>query len=111
MESVFRTKLEGLKAKHPSVGDVRGKGMFWGVELVKNRATKEPFGTFKDKAARKPLVVDQVVAKCMEQGVSLVGWISHLVLAPPLILTEGQLDECIAALDTALAITDALVEA
>ena len=110
MESVFRAKLEGLKARHPSVGDVRGKGMFWGVELVKNRTTKAPFGSFKDKAARKPLVVDQVVAKCMEQGVSLVGWISHLVLAPPLILTEGQLDECIAALDIALAITDALVE-
>jgi taurine--2-oxoglutarate transaminase len=45
----------------------------------------------------------------MEQGVSMVGWISHLVLAPPLILTEGQLDECIAALDEALKITDALV--
>ena len=85
--------------------------MFWGVELVKNRSTKAPFGTFKDKTARKPMPIDQVVAKCAEQGVSLVGWISHLVLAPPLILTEGQLDECVAALDVALAVTDALVEA
>jgi taurine--2-oxoglutarate transaminase len=111
MEAVFRTKLEALKSRHPSVGDVRGKGMFWGIELVKNRTTKTPFNTFKDKAGRKPMAIDQVVAKCAELGVSLVGWISHLVLAPPLILTESQLDEGIAALDTALTITDALVEA
>lgn len=110
MESVFRTKLEALKARHPSVGDVRGKGMFWGIELVKDRTTKEPFGSYRDKIDRKPLVIDQVVAKCAEQGVSLVGWISHLVLAPPLILTESQLDECITALDVALTITDALAK-
>ncbi len=110
MESVFAAKLNALKDKHPSVGDVRGKGMFWGVELVKNRTTKEPFGSFKDKVARKPMPIDQVVAKCAEMGVSVVGWISHLVLAPPLILTEAQLDEAIAALDAAFAITDALVE-
>jgi taurine--2-oxoglutarate transaminase len=37
----------------------------------------------------------------------MIGWMSHLVLAPPLILTEGQLDDCIAALDEALKIPDA----
>jgi len=109
MESVFRVKLNGLKDRHPSVGDVRGKGMFWAVELVKNRTTKEPFGTFKDKFARKPMVIDQVVAKLAEQSVSMIGWMSHLVIAPPLILTEGQLDDCISALDEALKVTDALV--
>ena len=110
MEAVFREKLEGLKARHPSVGDVRGKGMFWAIELVKNRTTKEPFSTSKDKATRQPMLIDQVVAKCVEQGVSLIGWISHLVLAPPLILTDAQLDECIAALDVALKIADAQAE-
>jgi taurine--2-oxoglutarate transaminase len=109
MESVFASRLGALKERHPSVGDVRGKGMFWAIELVKNRATKEPFGTFKDKYNRKPMVIDQVVAKLAEQGVSMIGWMSHLVLAPPLILTEGQLDDCIAALDEALKVTDALV--
>ena len=110
MEAVFREKLEGLKARHPSVGDVRGKGMFWASELVKNRTTKEPVSTSKDKATRQPMLIDQVVAKCVEQGVSLIGWISHLVLAPPLILTDAQLDECIAALDVALKIADAQAE-
>jgi len=110
MEPVFAAKLGALKDRHPSVGDVRGKGMFWALELVKDRASKEPFGTFKDKYARKPMVIDQVVAKLAEHGVSMIGWMSHLVLAPPLILTEGQLDDCVAALDEALKITDALAK-
>jgi taurine--2-oxoglutarate transaminase len=41
----------------------------------------------------------------------MIGWMSHLVVAPPLIITEDQLDECIAALDVALKITDDLVTA
>ena len=107
--AVFEKKLRALQDKHPSVGDVRGLGLFWALELVKNRSTKEPFGTFHDKYARKPMVIDSVTAKCAEHGVSMIGWMSHLVLAPPLVITESQLDECIAALDVALAITDAQV--
>jgi len=103
-------KLEALKAKHPSIGDVRGKGLFWGVELVKNRETKEPFNTMADKVEGKPLVVDQVAAKMMTMGVSQQAWVSHFVIAPPLIVTEVELDYGIGALDEALAIADALVE-
>ena len=108
---VLGVKLRALKDRHPSVGDVRGLGLFWGIELVKNRATKEPFGTFHDKYARKPMLIDQVTGELMKQGVYSVGWISHLVLAPPLIVTEAQLDEAVAALDVALKITDAQVQA
>lgn len=107
----FGEKLKALAERHPSVGDVRGLGMFWAIELVKNRQTKEPFNTFHDKFARKPMLVDQVSAKLMEQGVYAVGWMSHFVLAPPLIITEAELDECIAAFDKALAIADAAVVA
>lgn len=109
--AAFGKKLKALADRHPSVGDVRGLGLFWSIELVKNRATKEPFGTFQDKYARKPMVVDQVSAKLMEKGVYAIGWMSHFVLAPPLVVTEAELDECIAAFDQALTITDALVTA
>jgi taurine--2-oxoglutarate transaminase len=108
--SKFGEKLKKLKDRHKSVGDVRGLGMFWAVDLVKNRETKEPFGNFKDKVNRKPMVVDQVQAKLMEQGVYCIGWMSHFVIAPPLIITEEQMDQAIAAFDKALEITDALVE-
>jgi taurine--2-oxoglutarate transaminase len=111
MGEVVKTKFAALKDRHPSIGDVRGLGLFWAIELVKNRATKEPFGTFHDKYARKPMVIDQVTGALLKEGVSMIGWMSHLVVAPPLIITEDQLDECIAALDVALKITDDLVTA
>lgn len=107
--ALLGAKLRGLAERHPCVGDVRGIGMFWAIELVKNRATKEPFNVPQDKFAKRPLVVDQVTAECTKQGVSVMGWVSHLVVAPPLIIDEAQIDEAIAALDSALAIADAKV--
>jgi taurine--2-oxoglutarate transaminase len=47
----------------------------------------------------------------MKRGVSVLAWVSHLVIAPPLIATETQIDEAVAALDGALAIADAQVAA
>lgn len=110
LEPYVREKLNALKEKHPSIGDVRGLGLFWGVELVKNHKTKEPFNTMRDKVEGKPLVVDQIAAKMMGMGVAQQAWISHFVIAPPLIVTKEELDFGINALDEALAIADALVE-
>lgn len=109
MGALLGKKLRALAEKHPCVGDVRGLGLFWAVELVKDRTTKEPFNTPQDKAARKPLVIDQVSAEMAKRGVTVLAWVSHLVIAPPLIITEEQLDEGIAALDAALSVADALV--
>jgi taurine--2-oxoglutarate transaminase len=111
LEPYVREKLEALKARHPSVGDVRGIGLFFAVEIVKNRATREPFNTMRDKVEGKPLVVDQIAAKMMAQGVSIQAWVSHFVIAPPLIVTKEELDLGIAALDEHLSVADALVEA
>jgi taurine--2-oxoglutarate transaminase len=111
LEPYVREKVEALKAKHPSVGDVRGLGLFFGVEIVKNRVTKQPFNTMRDKVEGKPLVVDQIAARMMAQGVSIQAWVSHFVIAPPLIVTKEELDLGIAALDEHLSIADALVEA
>ncbi len=108
---VLGGKLRALAEKHPSVGDVRGLGLFWCVDLVKDRATKEPFNTPQDKAAKKPLVIDAVAAEMTKRGVTVLSWVSHLVIAPPLIVTEEQIDEGIAALDAALAVADARVSA
>ncbi len=102
-------KLQSMKARHPSVGDVRGRGLFWAVDLVKDRANKTRFNDQSDKLAGKPLVIDQVTGKMMSLGVSCLGWVSHLVIAPPLIITEEELDAGLRALDEALAISDAAV--
>jgi len=100
-------KLKALPARHPSIGDVRGIGAFWAVELVKDKQTKQPFNTMLDKVEGKPLVVDQVAAEALKRGVALQAWVSHFVIAPPLIIEESEVDEGVAALDAALSIADA----
>jgi taurine---2-oxoglutarate transaminase len=100
-------RLREIQSRHRSVGEVRGLGLFAGVELVKNRATRAPFNSEDDKLAGRPLVVDQVTAAMMKEGVYCVGWISHLVIAPPLIVTREELDHGLEVLDRALAVADA----
>jgi taurine---2-oxoglutarate transaminase len=109
MGAYLGEKLHGLKAKHPSIGEVRGIGLFWGVELVKDQQTKEPFNTWQEKLDGKTLVVDQVAAKMLAQGVVMQAWMSHFVLAPPLIVEKEQIDVAVAALDDALNFADGLL--
>jgi taurine--2-oxoglutarate transaminase len=99
-------RLEELKSNHKCVGDVRGLGHFWAVEIVKNRETKEPFNTRADKAALKPLMTDRISVEAQKKGVYITGWVSHLIIAPPLIITEEQIDEGVNVLDEALKIAD-----
>jgi taurine--2-oxoglutarate transaminase len=103
---VVEEKLNALKAKHPSIGNIRGKGLFWAVDLVKNQKTKEPFNTYADKVSGKPLVVDQIAAKTLADGVTMQAWVSHFVIAPPLIITEEELALGIDVLDKHLHIAD-----
>ena len=103
-------KLQGLKASHPSIGEIRGLGLFWAIDLVKNQSTRAPFNTMSDKVGGKPLVVDQVAADMMKRGVAVQGWISHLVIAPPLIIEKEEIDMAVAALDGSLAIADSAIE-
>jgi taurine--2-oxoglutarate transaminase len=103
-------KLNELKQRHPSIGEVRGLGLFWGVELVKNHKTKTPFNTMNDKIAGTPLLVDKIAAHMMGTGVYLQSWMSHFVIAPPLIITEKEIDQGVAAFDEALSLADAEIE-
>ncbi|MEL7461344.1 MAG: aminotransferase class III-fold pyridoxal phosphate-dependent enzyme [Pseudomonadota bacterium] len=93
-------QLQELQNKHAVIGDVRGKGLFCGAELVANRHTKDP-------AAEKD--VQAVVADCMGQGViigatnrSLPGFNNTLCFSPPLISTEDDINEIVDAVDQAL---------
>src|SRR4051812_36489440 len=93
MGAYLGKKLHALKERHPSIGEVRGIGMFWAVDLVKNQKAKTPFNTYKDKISGAALVVDKVAAKMMANGVYIQAWMSHFVIAPPLIVTEKELDQ------------------
>ena len=109
MGAILGKKLNELKAKHKSIGEVRGLGLFWAVELVKNQKTKEPFNTYKDKISNVPLLVDRISGEMMKNGVFQQAWVSHFIIAPPLIITEAEISQGVEALDDALHIADELV--
>jgi taurine-pyruvate aminotransferase len=92
--------LNALSEKHRVIGDVRGKGLFCGAELVADRTTKEPVN---EKLAQA------VAADCMAQGViigvtnrSLPGFNNTLCLSPALIATADDIDHITDAIDKAL---------
>jgi taurine--2-oxoglutarate transaminase len=103
-------KAVELKEKHPSVGDVRGKGLFVGMELVKNRKTKEPIHDGLIEGPRPPTAKMKVLAEAMKEGVyCLPGSVSVIMLAPPLTITKDEIDYAIKIFDKALGIADAEV--
>ena len=102
-------RLREIQDRHPSVGEVRGMGLFAAVELVRDRKTRAPFNTEEDKLAGAPLVADQVAAAMLKEGVFCVSWVSHLIVAPPLIIDRDELDHGLDVMDRALAVADAKV--
>jgi 2,2-dialkylglycine decarboxylase (pyruvate) len=95
----LHTGLRELQSRHERIGDVRGRGLFQGVELVMDRATKEPADAFGTA----------VTAACFERGLHLniaqmPGVNSILRIAPPLTITETQLDTGLSILDDALTV-------
>ncbi|MGD2099254.1 MAG: aminotransferase class III-fold pyridoxal phosphate-dependent enzyme [Desulfobacterales bacterium] len=99
-------KLYELGDKHFCVGDVRGIGHFWALEIVKNRKTKEPFDTKADKLSGKPLMTAKIAGDAMQQGLYMAAWYDTLVIAPPLIITEDQVNEAIDIIDKSLKLGD-----
>jgi 4-aminobutyrate aminotransferase len=86
--------LRGLMDRHPLIGDVRGKGLMVGVELVRDRATKERATTERDR----------VVQEMFRRGVLILGaGANALRFAPPLVLTKAQADVIVELFDQSLA--------
>lgn len=100
MGEYLMEKLRGLQNKYKVIGDVRGKGLFCGMELVLDRKTKEP--------VNESMLV-KIAADCMEQGViigrtnrSLAGLNNTICLSPALICTTDDLDQIVEAIDGAM---------
>ena len=91
-------KMEaGLKeiARHPNIGEYRGIGLMWALEAVKDKATKTPFdGSLS--------VSERIANACTDQGLICRPLGQAIVLAPPFIMTDGQMDEMFTKLKAAL---------
>ena len=92
---------------HPHVGDIRGRGLFRGVELVADRATKAPFDPQKSLAAKVKKAAFEAGLICYPMSGSRDGRLGdHILLAPPFIISEAQITEVVDKLD--IAVTQAL---
>ena len=101
--ATFEAMLRDAFANHPHVGDIRGRGLFWGVELVQDRATKKPFDPARKLHAR-------LKAEAMNQGLMLYpmgGTVDgrygdHVLLAPPFIVGDAELAAIVERFQAAL---------
>lgn len=100
-------RLHELMDRHRSIGDVRGIGLFWAIELVKDRVSRKPFNTRMDKITGRTLMTVRVAREMARNGVLVdLAWISTIIIAPPLIINEDEIDYGIEVLDKALNIAD-----
>ena len=87
------TKLSEMAKNHPSIGDVRGRGLMIGIELVKDKTSRE----------KAPELRNQVVDACFEKGLLILGCGENTVrLSPPLIITQQQADVALRIFDEVL---------
>ena len=98
-------RLRELMDNHKCIGDVRGIGHFWAIEIVKNRETKERFNTKADKFV-KPLMTNKISGEALKRGLYIHNWYDHFTVSPPLIVTEDEVDKGIEILDEVLKIAD-----
>jgi taurine--2-oxoglutarate transaminase len=100
--TVLGPGLAELAERHRSVGDVRGLGVFWAVELVADRATKEPLAPYGGSSP----AMDELAAACRARGLLPFTNYNRLHVVPPCTLSADEAAEGLAILDEALAVAD-----
>lgn len=104
-ETVIGPGLHALAERHPSVGDVRGTGVFWALELVRNRETREPLVPYNAAGeANAPMAAFGAAAKARGLWPFINMNRTHVV--PPCNVTEAEAKEGLAVLDEALSVAD-----
>jgi taurine--2-oxoglutarate transaminase len=112
MGAYLKEKALELKDKHPCIGDVRGIGLFVGLELVKNRKTREPIMPV-DAKIRPGINPKLAVAKKLGE-LGMIAMVANpssvIAMAPALIVTKDEIDEGISLMDQALNEADLYIE-
>jgi taurine--2-oxoglutarate transaminase len=105
MGKVLKEGLEELQDEHPSIGEVRGLGLFFVIELVKDRESKEPLAPWNAQPHEMG-VMAQVPGALRERGMYTFSKWNWIFVAPPLSINEVELSEGLRILDEVLNITD-----
>ncbi len=102
---VIAPAMEKLKANHPCIGDVRGMGVFWAIELVRNRDTREPYVPFNASgAAAAPM--NELLAAAKAAGLWPFAHFNRIHVTPPCTTSADEIAHGMAILDEVLAIAD-----
>jgi taurine--2-oxoglutarate transaminase len=102
---VIGPALAKLAENHPSVGDVRGLGVFWAVELVRDRETREPLVPY-NAAGADAAPMTEFAAACKQRGLWPFVHFNRTHVVPPCTTSEDEVLEGIAILDEALSVAD-----
>ncbi|MFD8426078.1 aspartate aminotransferase family protein [Streptomyces coelicoflavus] len=102
---VVEPALRELAERHPSVGEVRGTGMFWALELVKDQETREPLVPY-NATGQAAAPMSAFAASAKAHGLWPFVNMNRTHVVPPCNITEAELKEGLAALDTALSVAD-----
>ncbi|MGE2837207.1 aspartate aminotransferase family protein [Mycobacterium sp. SMC-4] len=102
-EQVLGPALHELAARHRCVGEVRGTGVFWAVELVADQATREPLAPYGSSSA----AMNSVIAECKRLGLLPFANYNRIHVVPPCVITAEQARDGVALLDRALDVADA----
>ncbi len=106
---VIGPELAKLKERHPSVGDIRGLGVFWAIELVRNRETRKPLVPYNAGGAdAKPML--ELAAACKERGLWPFTHFNRMHVVPPCTVSPDEVREGIAIIDEVLSIADSYYE-
>ena len=104
-KDIIGPALEKMKAKHQSVGDVRGLGVFWAIELVKNRETREPYVPFNASGPDAKPMMDLIVA-CKERNLWPFTHFNRIHVVPPCNTPVEDVKAGLAIIDEVLDIAD-----
>jgi taurine---2-oxoglutarate transaminase len=104
-ERVIGPALHEIGERHPSVGEVRGLGVFWALELVRDRETREPLVPYNASgAAAAPM--NEFAAACKKAGLWPFVHFNRTHVVPPCTISENDLREGLAIIDDALTVAD-----
>ncbi len=104
-DEVLGPELRAMQERHPSVGEVRGLGVFWAIELVTDRATREMFVPF-NAAGPAAAPMTEVVNACKAEGVWPFAHFNRLHVTPPCTITDDDARHGLAVIDAALELAD-----
>jgi taurine--2-oxoglutarate transaminase len=101
-EQVLGPGLHELAQRHPSVGEVRGMGVFWAIELVANRETREPLAPYGGSSP----AMNAVIAACKSGGLLPFANFNRIHAVPPCNVSDSEVEDGLKILDAALTVAD-----